>query len=356
MHVFLQNIINTILCVLYTCPRTCRRHAFDFSNVNESNDNDAEFSVADDDSGIMAGIDDIELEISALPDLDLTKQMQSARAALKDLEDGGTLSLAPASLPHSDYDKMWALYAFPYLFWNGTGAPPNKMSLETWMSILLNRWPNSQFRQCPDFILTMYNVVLRHQVNKNAYVQMRLTPHSMNMISTLSEAEVAAVATIISSNLRGAAFAKAMENQTPAVRALMGAFKIASSKVAGSAQSFLSLRSRASSCRLLFGCWTIFVNLNPSELNARVVYEIAGEEYFIDSDSGWPSKRPDTFARWKIIAKNPCAAAEFFHTFMRAFCDVFLGFPVRLPCIHCVRSIFLLCVHAPIHSYIFILR
>lgn len=74
------------------------------------------------------------------------------------------------------------------------------------------------------------------------------------------------------------------------------------------------------------------LNINPSEMNSRICFEIAGYKYSID-DHGMPDDRaPSAAARWKIIASNPVAAALFFDLFIRSFCKTFIGWPVGAAC------------------------
>lgn len=70
------------------------------------------------------------------------------------------------------------------------------------------------------------------------------------------------------------------------------------------------------------------VNLNPASLNSAVFFTLAGHTYTYD-DLGFPVNAPAAAQRWKILAANPVAAAQFFKIFMEAFCSEILGFPLE---------------------------
>jgi hypothetical protein len=106
-------------------------------------------------------------------------------------------------------------------------------------------------------------------------------------------------------------------------------FKVAGRGIPGSPQSFLSLRSRVLSAMVFFGCWTAFINLNPSELNSQWVFELCGHKYTIDTETGAPVDCPSAMDRWRTVAKSPGAVAHFFDTFIRMFIDTMLGWRVR---------------------------
>jgi len=62
---------------------------------------------------------------------------------------------------------------------------------------------------------------------------------------------------------------------------------------------------------------------------AQVCFELAGHRYEIDSETGAPQGRPDAARAWAIIASNPVACAQFFHTYLGAFIQIALGWDRR---------------------------
>lgn len=75
---------------------------------------------------------------------------------------------------------------------------------------------------------------------------------------------------------------------------------------------------------------TIFLNLNPSDMNSGLMFELSGHEYrFDESDiEGPPVGRPQAQEIRQVVAKNPVAASNFFWTYMQCFVKLFLGWDV----------------------------
>ena len=69
------------------------------------------------------------------------------------------------------------------------------------------------------------------------------------------------------------------------------------------------------------------LNLNPSELDNPVVFEVAGHAYRLD-DEGVPQLRPNDKERWQILAADSVAEAEVMGLIVAAFADHLLHFPL----------------------------
>lgn len=108
------------------------------------------------------------------------------------------------------------------------------------------------------------------------------------------------------------------------VQALVKAIKYSSSRVVGTPQSFASLRSRTQALWQSFGCWSIFMNFNPSE-NAPLFFETAGVKFPMTSEGRLDEGCPSLAERWRIIASDPKGVAQYIDSFFRAFEEVFLG-------------------------------
>ena len=116
------------------------------------------------------------------------------------------------------------------------------------------------------------------------------------------------------------------------VRALYKSFKVASARILGTDHSFLSLRSNLSAMAQFKGPWTIFINLNPSDMNSALMFELAGHKYTFDEDDieGPPIGRPNPLNVRRIVAKSPVAASNFFWTYLRCFVLTYLGWDMHL--------------------------
>jgi hypothetical protein len=138
---------------------------------------------------------------------------------------------------------------------------------------------------------------------------------------------VAAATLLLSQHSNHKTLSAALQQAPPAVRTLVRQAKQVSRRVQGSPGSFASLRSRATAAWDAHGMWTMMLNMNPSELDSAVAFEIAGHKYTFD-DAGKPVDRPNQRDRWRIIASNPLAIAHFMELFITAFVDVFLHWPL----------------------------
>ena len=244
--------------------------------------------------------------------------------------------------PLSDYDPKTLLLAYPCTFPNGTGGKPLKdMSAPAYHNLLLTRFPRQQHAANPHLLLHCFNVQQRMAVSAQARVQCRMRRGGdWDAVAALSMETVCAVTTLLAHNARNRDVQQALASAPEAVRRLYNEVRTCSSRVEGSPGSFASLRSRSTSSWYAHGMWTLMLNMNPSELDEPVVFEIAGHPYTFSTD-GAPEQRPDSAERWRILAADPLAEAQFFDIFIQAFADVYLHWPVGatqqekrdLPCI-----------------------
>ena len=116
------------------------------------------------------------------------------------------------------------------------------------------------------------------------------------------------------------------------VRDLINLASISGSNVPGSSAYLSKMRRMTRGLRDYYGPWTMFVTLNPSELNAHLFMKIAGKEYTFDALTGAPVGRPSSTECWRTVAANPAACAEFFHAYHRAFLEVALGWDLERQC------------------------
>ena len=111
------------------------------------------------------------------------------------------------------------------------------------------------------------------------------------------------------------------------VKELYDSFKSSSVRNLGTDQSFLSLRSDLTALAQFKGAWTVFLNLNPSDMNSARMFELSGHKYVFDAVyiEGPPVGRPSLQEVRQVVAKNLVAATTFFWTYMRCFVRGFLG-------------------------------
>lgn len=253
-----------------------------------------------------------------------------ANAAWRTLHSGGVLASVPeqgAPLA-TDYDRgWWFLRCFPGCFPHGTGGRPEGMSEQVWMQLLMHRWPPDQFAGNPYFVQYCYNILQRHMVNTNAYVQLLVHRSDMERIADITLDQLNDVVKLTMGLLRGTPATATQKHLHAAGQALLRAMRCAGLHLPGSPASFRQLLSTSNAMWAMFGAWTMMLNLNPSEFDAQLTFQMAGHAYGFATDGTPDQHRPDAMECWRIIAANPVAVADFFRAFLRAFCDVFLGWP-----------------------------
>lgn len=227
----------------------------------------------------------------------------------------------------NDYDPTWMLGSHPSTFPHNTGARPQGMSEEKWAQCILQRYPTAQYACNLGLIADLFNVTQRHSVYKNAWIQFRFRPDQQAAISELSEKDVQAVLDAISSQSFGAQLNTTMNALPPGAWTLYNGVRAVGGRVVGTPQSFLALRSKILAANALYGPYTCQLNLSPSELGAKWTFELAGESYTHDYD-GRPTNRPHVVQCKQLIAANPVACADFLTAYLRAFVDVFCGWPM----------------------------
>ena len=277
------------------------------------------------------GVDEVELMLD--PDVSLDRQMVVDKARIV-LQAGGLtnkklVSIVPRNSPlANDYDPMVIVGSHPSMFPYNKGGPPEGMSMTCWAANILQRYPVEQFAQNTGAIPDMFNRLQRHQVNAQAHVQFNLQPDRLASIATLDEAQVNVVLEAHASCAFGARLQQIMAPLPPAAWDLLGAVRAMGGRIMATPQSFASLRSKVLAPQGIFGPYTCSLNLCPSEIGSKWTFCMAGYEVDYD-DAGHLTGRPHTSQCYRIVAANPVAAAEFLHCYMRAFCAVFLGWPME---------------------------
>lgn len=236
-------------------------------------------------------------------------------------------AIPKSDTPANDYDPAWMLGTHPSAFPHNTGARPDGMSEERWAQCILRRYPSSQFAQNVGLIADLFDCIQRHSVNKNAWVQVQFRPDQQAAVSALSEQHVQAVLDAIASRKFGADLNNVLDGLPEGARTLYNGVKAVGGRVIGTPQSFLSLRSKVLAANTVFGAYTCQLNLSPSELGAKWTFDLAGEAYEFDYE-GRPTNRPHLLQCKRIIAANPVACADFLMAYLRAFTEVFCGWPM----------------------------
>ncbi|KXZ40964.1 hypothetical protein GPECTOR_1123g396 [Gonium pectorale] len=274
----------------------------------------------------MYGADEVELlPISAggaLPRI-----LRAGAAGLPQaLARDNPLVLVAGAEPLSDYGAQWPLLAHPNRFPNGTGGQPAGMTEAHWVQLQLRRWypPDDHSGQAPHFVLDMFDRLQRHQVNDWVTQHLQIHPHLVERLQNMTYDQVLQALELLALGLRGQELADRVRAAPPIVADLVHGVRMSTSKVAGTAASAGSLRSRAYGLWVLYGPPTLSLTLNPSSINAEQFYQLCGAGYGFDAD-GKPIGRPAPGDRWQLVAGHPVSSAQCFDACMRAFFEIYAG-------------------------------
>lgn len=105
---------------------------------------------------------------------------------------------------------------------------------------------------------------------------------------------------------------------------LLKEVKLISANIPGSAASRLTMRNEIRANILSLGVPSFYVTVNPADVYNPMVRFLAGND--IDIDNLLSHEIPTYWEQAKIVAQNPCIAAEFFHVFVSAFISAILGY------------------------------
>jgi hypothetical protein len=212
--------------------------------------------------------------------------------------------------------------AFPCLFPYGEGGVEADRPVQ--VSFLEHiRWAlqyhNHQFHIHSSIPFYACGIMLRRQALLSARIQMRRRNF---------EADAYVIASITEEDMR-----KATDEETrnepissPAVRLLKKHIHATGGRVMGSDQNCLSLRSKIWSTSIYVSPPSLWITINPSDLDDPIAQLLLGEE--IDLDAFMAMAGPDK-AQWaKNIASDPYAAAQFFHFLIKVILETLLGVEV----------------------------
>jgi len=99
---------------------------------------------------------------------------------------------------------------------------------------------------------------------------------------------------------------------------LMREVKVILSNIPGSPDSRLTMRNEIRVNIVSLGIPSFFVTVNSTDVYNPIVKFLASGH--IDVDNLLPDQVPTYWEQAKVVAHNPCVAAEFFNIYVNAFC------------------------------------
>jgi hypothetical protein len=89
------------------------------------------------------------------------------------------------------------------MFLYGSGTPPAGMSYDAWLSVILQRAPREQYAQQPMFVLDMFNVTQRQQVNMAARHVLQANAALFEDFSRMTQEDLVFATTLFLNKQRG---------------------------------------------------------------------------------------------------------------------------------------------------------
>lgn len=216
-------------------------------------------------------------------------------------------------------DPNHLLGAFPVLFPYGMGGfevhRATPVPYETHARWAL-QFADKRFRYDHHFIFQIFGVIQKRQVCRSAALQVKR--------STFIKQQD------LFTKLKPSDFTRASAEETrrvpftdPGVRALRGHITAVRSKVQGTDESRLSMRSQIWSTNLIKNLPSIWMTINPADTHDPIAQVLTGAD--IDLDNYVSTMSADTNGRAVNIARDPYAAAEFFQIIIKAIIEELMG-------------------------------
>ncbi|GAW00963.1 ATP-dependent DNA helicase PIF1 [Lentinula edodes] len=182
------------------------------------------------------------------------------------------------------------------------------------------QYADRRFRKDLDFVFQVFGVLQKRKICTSAAMRMSRSDYqkhkeAINRLTT-KDFQVAAEQET-----------KKQQYSNPAMRALVGHLSAVRAGVTGTDQNRASVRAQVWSLITMFNPPSLWITINPSDVNNPIAQVFAGEQ--IDLDKFNRLAGPDATARSITIAKDPYAAAKFFHFIVRAILNCLMGIEVH---------------------------
>jgi Helitron helicase-like domain at N-terminus len=216
-------------------------------------------------------------------------------------------------------DTNHLLGSFPTLFPFGQGGFETQRTVDVPYEAHV-RWAlqyeDRRFRKDPHFPFQVFGVCQKRQVCRASVLQMKKRSYfeHQNILSTVSAQDLVKAS---QEETRGVPFSN------PAVRVLRSQLSAVKTKVQGSDESRISIRSKIWGTNLLHNPPSLWVTINPSDTQDPIAQVLAGVE--IDLDNFCKTAGPDSADRASNMASDPYASARFFHLMIETILEVLIG-------------------------------
>jgi Helitron helicase-like domain at N-terminus len=182
------------------------------------------------------------------------------------------------------------------------------------------RYEDKRFRKDPHFPFQVFGVCQKRQVCRASVLQIKKGSYSkyQNLLSTITAEDLTKAS---QEETRGVPFTN------PAVRTLRTQLTAVKTRVQGSDESRISIRSKIWGTNLLHNPPSLWVTINPSDTQDPIAQVLAGAD--IDLDQFCKTAGPDSVDRAINIASDPYASAKYFHLMIETILETLIGISKR---------------------------
>ncbi|KAF8810465.1 hypothetical protein BYT27DRAFT_7209448 [Phlegmacium glaucopus] len=212
------------------------------------------------------------------------------------------------------------LGTFPTLFPFGQGGfeieSPVNVPYEAHVHWVL-RYEDRRFRKDPHFPFQVLGVCQKRQVCRASILQMKKGSYFQyqNLLSTITADDLTKASR---KETQGIPFSN------PAIRTLCSQLSAVKTKVQGSDESRISIRSKIWGTNLLHNPPSLWVTINPSDTQGPIAQVLAGAN--INLNVFCKTAGPDGIDRALNTAADLYASANFFHLMIKTILEALIGF------------------------------
>lgn len=224
-----------------------------------------------------------------------------------------------------DFDNPSLLsWAFPHLDpWGIAGFHHSKRKIKLSMDEQLSHMlqlDDSRFEKDSDFAFVYYNIRQKKTVYENIRYKVPAYRHQ-DIIGELLKVDPDLLESLQSKFKSDPMYQPQTEKEKNIVR-LLAKINLVGTKIPGSAGYKLNLRNEIRAMINFRGAPTLFVTLNPADVDNPIVRILGGEDIVIEDVLR--GEDMDEHRRKIFAAKHPAACAQFFHSMISSFINVIL--------------------------------
>lgn len=163
----------------------------------------------------MAGLVDIEMVVPPTATVDDVGVVQGravseatrlpgSGAVSAEIQDEGVIASSSTGRLASDFDPSFFVKTHPMSFPHGAGAVPQGMSLETYAKVLVERMvgrPAAEGGEDVMLILSLFNVLQRHDALRRTKARMRGTPSDFRKLDGMTDNDFDIVIKIVTKGM-----------------------------------------------------------------------------------------------------------------------------------------------------------